>query len=291
MGLFEKGVEKEKNSIKPRVLVGKNEKKEIKEKTVVKNDSKKEVEKYKTDIDRLLSLVHTSKSVNMDKIPNILGIDIVQVEELAKTLEKSGLIEVYYPAMGSPLLRTKGFAKRDEKDKTKKKIEIAKILGSKYVYLSIVVLVVVSLIIGSIFLYSFIKKDVKAVVEEDIVEEVVEEVVVGDIFNEEVVSLEMAFSGSGSYYCDATKSGYNTEYWILDEDEKLITSLGNSDSTVIIKDDTIYTYIESSDTWITSDVTDSTSRPGSSVPDLDSAVCKTFLVNETFFNIEEGKIQ
>jgi len=290
MGLFEKGVEKEKSSSKPSVLVGKGNK-EVSKKEIKKDTSKKDVKKYKTDIDRLLSLVHTSKSVSMDKIPNILGIDIVQVEELAKTLEKSGLIEVHYPAMGSPLLRTKGFAKKDDKDKIKKKIEIAKILGSKYVYLGIVVLVVVGLIIGSIFLYIFIKKDVKEVVEEDIVEEVVEEVVVEDVFNEEIVSLEIAFSGSGSYYCDVSKAGYNTEYWILDEDEKLITHLGNSDSTVIIKDDIIYTYIESSDTWITSDVTGDTSRPGSNVPELDSADCKTFLVNETFFVIEEGKIQ
>ncbi|MBT3985286.1 hypothetical protein HOD38_01035 [archaeon] len=278
MGLFEKGVNKENNKDKPKVVL---------------KDSSKEVsskKKYKTDIDRLLKLIQTSKSVDIDDVPDILNLDINQIEDLAAILEKKGLIETHYPPVGSVVLRIKGSAKKEETKKTKSSNKIFKVLTNKKVLLGLLVLIIV--IGGIFFIKSLIQNAGSGDVEIEGVADVVEEVeVVEEAFVEEVVELEVAFSGEGSYYCDAMKSGFNTEYWILDTSEKLVTYLGTSDSTVIIKDDNIYTYLESSGIWLSSTVTESTARPGSNVPELDSVECRTYVVEESLFEIEESLIQ
>ena len=283
MGLFEKGVNKENNKDKPKVVL-KDRSKEVSPKEGSSN------KKYKTDIDRLLKLIQTSKSVDIDDVPDILNLDVSQIEDLAAILEKKGLIEIHYPPVGSVVLRIKGSAKKEETKKTKKTNNMFKVLTNKKVLLGLLVLIIV---IGGVFLItSLIKNAGSDSVEIEGVADVVEEVeVVEEAFVEEVVELEVAFSGEGSYYCDAMKSGINTEYWILDSSEKIITYLGTSDSTVIIKDDNIYTYLESSGIWLSSSVTDSTARPGSNVPELDSVECRTYLVEESLFEIEESLIQ
>jgi len=219
----------------------------------------------------------------VEDIPSILNIDVIQVDNLAKTLEKAGLIEIHYPTVGSPILRVKGYTKKNRNKKEKKKLKIAKFFDSKKLFLIIGIAIVLLIVVGGVLVVSNMIKNIEK--EEIVVEEVVEEEVVEVEIVEEIASLEMAFSGNGSYYCDVTKSGFDAEYWILDDKEKIITKLGTEDSIVIIKDEFIYTYILSSNTWLKTAVNENTARPGVKVPELDIASCKTYLVEESLFEI------
>jgi|GEM_PF-210299 len=58
-----------------------------------------------TDIDSVLDIVEKEGSIGILKIKEKLMIEEDKIEEWAKILEKEGLIELYYPAFGSPILR------------------------------------------------------------------------------------------------------------------------------------------------------------------------------------------
>lgn len=63
--------------------------------------------KIETDIDSVLELVEKEGSINIFSVKEKLGVSEDRVEDWAKILEKEGLIEIYYPAFGSPVLRKK----------------------------------------------------------------------------------------------------------------------------------------------------------------------------------------
>jgi hypothetical protein len=326
MSLYKKGLEIESRAKKLKIILNDNEMKKFKEdvskeekKEVVeedkKEDSKKElnvgdIKKYKTDIDKILRLVETSKNVEMEEIPHILDIPIDRVESLAKVLERHDLLDICYPTVGPVELRIKKFSKKkrkkigevtDKKEVVKEKQEKKnwkKMLKFKFPSRKIIsrvgiVLIILAIVIGSIFLIKMGINNLPSDFEEE-VSSSEGDIVVGtaeSYFVEEVVTLDMAFSGSGSYYCDVIKSGINTEYWIVDEDEKLITHLDTEDLTVIIKDNSIYTLITTVGSWLESPVTEDTSRPGVKAPELDSADCVTADIDATLFDIEEENIE
>lgn len=131
MGLFEKGLEKESVKAKSKVILGRTAEK-------ARVETKQENSNYKTDIDRLLKLVQNSKSIEINKISDILDLKLEQVEEFARILENNKLIEIYYPPMGSAVLRIKD-SNRKERD-------------NKLLY-SIISFILIVIIIGAIYLW------------------------------------------------------------------------------------------------------------------------------------------
>ena len=67
----------------------------------------KGIVKIETDIDSLLDLIEKEGSINMFDAHERLQVSEEHVEEWAKILEKEELIEIFYPAFGSPVLRKK----------------------------------------------------------------------------------------------------------------------------------------------------------------------------------------
>jgi CBS domain-containing protein len=73
----------------------------------------KKMTKIETDIDSVLELIEKEGSINMIEVSKKLNVSEEKVEEWAKILEKEGIIEIFYPAFGSPKLRKK-LKKEDE---------------------------------------------------------------------------------------------------------------------------------------------------------------------------------
>lgn len=63
--------------------------------------------KIETDIDEILKMVHRKGSVSIDKIRERLMLPEDKIEEWGKILEEHGLLEIFYPAIGKPVLRRK----------------------------------------------------------------------------------------------------------------------------------------------------------------------------------------
>ncbi len=61
-----------------------------------------------TDIDKMHDVVMKYGSMAVSEIATILKIDSKRVEELGKILHKHKMAELYYPPIGSPVLRKAG---------------------------------------------------------------------------------------------------------------------------------------------------------------------------------------
>lgn len=58
-----------------------------------------------TDIDQVLKLVEKKGSIDIDEVKRILTLPEDKIEEWGKILERHGLLELFYPAVGRPKLR------------------------------------------------------------------------------------------------------------------------------------------------------------------------------------------
>lgn len=67
----------------------------------------KKMTKIETDIDNVLDMVEQAGSISILEISERLSTPEEKIEDWAKTMEKEGLLEIFYPAFGSPVLRKK----------------------------------------------------------------------------------------------------------------------------------------------------------------------------------------
>jgi CBS-domain-containing membrane protein len=67
----------------------------------------KKMTKIETDIDTVLDMVEQAGSISILEISERMTIHEDRIEDWAKTMEKEGLLEIFYPAFGSPVLRKK----------------------------------------------------------------------------------------------------------------------------------------------------------------------------------------
>lgn len=61
--------------------------------------------KVLTGVDRLYRLLEVSGSVELGKIPDILGVSLEQVELWIRLLEEQGIVAVHYPPLGGSVVR------------------------------------------------------------------------------------------------------------------------------------------------------------------------------------------
>src|SRR3989344_4551424 len=83
-----------------------------------RNDRKKQGSKdfriVESDIDKLYKLVVVEKRLKLVNAEKRLGMPFEKVEELAKVLNKRGLLILHYPIFGSPELLIKGSNKQSK---------------------------------------------------------------------------------------------------------------------------------------------------------------------------------
>lgn len=60
-----------------------------------------------SDIDKLYKNVIISKRIRIDAVAEKIGLSIERVEELAKILEKKGMVGLHYPFIGKPIIFVK----------------------------------------------------------------------------------------------------------------------------------------------------------------------------------------
>ena len=99
------------------------EKTETKEGAGVKSDSK-ETSSIETDIDRIHGVVEKYDSMALKDIAVVLKLGAERVEELAKILDKYRMAELYYPPVGSAVLRKTGSGAKDEVHKKNKNLNL-----------------------------------------------------------------------------------------------------------------------------------------------------------------------
>ncbi len=61
-----------------------------------------------TNLDKVYNAVLEKKSLTLNELAGIFKVSINKVEEWARILDKQGLLELYYPVVGGPMLRVKG---------------------------------------------------------------------------------------------------------------------------------------------------------------------------------------
>jgi hypothetical protein len=67
-----------------------------------------------TDFDRINSLVKEKQKISLNEVAKKLKLIPIRVAECANVLEKAGLIEIEYPALGAPKLIIKGFKEKEQ---------------------------------------------------------------------------------------------------------------------------------------------------------------------------------
>lgn len=60
-----------------------------------------------SDIDKLYKNVIISKRIRIDAVAEKIGLSIERVEELAKILEKKGMVGLHYSFIGKPIIFVK----------------------------------------------------------------------------------------------------------------------------------------------------------------------------------------
>ncbi|MFH1255854.1 MAG: hypothetical protein V1494_01045 [Candidatus Diapherotrites archaeon] len=76
-----------------------------------------------TDFDRVLSAVQGEGKTSVRVLNLELGIEKKTIDECCAILEESGLIEMRYPAIGSPMIEAAGFEAKRKEELSKKKEE------------------------------------------------------------------------------------------------------------------------------------------------------------------------
>jgi hypothetical protein len=78
-------------------------------------------EHYETLLDEIQRLVDSRGSITLASISKTLDLEKGILESWAKILDKSGILELYYPIMGEPLLRKRGYVEQKDKISSKPK--------------------------------------------------------------------------------------------------------------------------------------------------------------------------
>ena len=84
----------------------------------------KESQSIKTDIDKVHEIVEKYGSMALKDIAVVLKLGTERVEELAKILDKYRMAELYYPPVGSAVLRKTGSAEKNDGRKKNKNLNL-----------------------------------------------------------------------------------------------------------------------------------------------------------------------
>ena len=92
-----------------------------------------EIKKHRivTDFDKILSTVQQKGKITMNELNKSLGIEKKRLEECCGILEESGLIELDYPALGSPKIESRDFGEKLAEEKKRRKEEKKKTKPAK----------------------------------------------------------------------------------------------------------------------------------------------------------------
>ncbi len=75
-------------------------------------------EHYETQLDEIQRTVDSEESIPFSIISQKLSIPLPLLENWAKILDKSDILELYYPVVGEPLLRKKGYTEEKTRQKS-----------------------------------------------------------------------------------------------------------------------------------------------------------------------------
>ena len=73
-----------------------------------------------TNVDKVYNMVLERKSLSLKELAAIFKVSINKVEDWARILDKQGLLELFYPVVGGPMLRVKGGAVVEKPKKANK---------------------------------------------------------------------------------------------------------------------------------------------------------------------------
>lgn len=122
---------------------------EAREKTGVNKDfeiksNPKESASIETDIDKIHDVVEKYGSMSLKDIAVVLKLGAERVEELAKILDKYTMAELYYPPVGSAVLRKAGNNAKNESHKKNKNLNML-VFGSVSLFILIAAIIIMKI--------------------------------------------------------------------------------------------------------------------------------------------------
>ncbi|MEK6934658.1 MAG: hypothetical protein AABW46_02160 [Nanoarchaeota archaeon] len=250
-----------KKELKPKEL-----KQEIIPKIEKKSSGKESI--YTTDLDKLYDLIQERNIVKLSEVTNELKVDKTIAQKWGNILEEHELIQFHFPAVGEPEFRKLGLnIKREQTPEESKK---------KKIIISIVTASIILLLIISIFIIRSITKTEEP--GQIKLAETSEPEITKEGQRSEIIT--KAFSGQGTYIC----AGPEVKYYI--KDNWLRAESLETNTTVIVKEEALYTYNKNNNNWIKSNIPEDLALPGSGKLPSKEINCKEEEISNDLFNIQ-----